>query len=444
MTMANLQIHRGDETVRVSDGGAGMDQPRGGRGLDLPRRSRKRRRLVLAIVGVAAALGGATYALRRVSGAAPTADRDELWIGTVERGPLLLQVQGQGSLVPEDVHWVSAPMAGRVVRVLVQPGAVVHAHDVLLELSNPDAELAALDADREVSAARVQLTTLQASLDGQVLAQESTVTTLDGDRAMADKRARIDSDMKDQGVVASLDAEESSAKSEQLAGRVRFEQRRLGALRRGQAAQLKAQQEQIARLETLAAFRHHQVESLRLEAGYDGVLQDMTLQAGQSVAAGAPCAKVVDPSRLKAQLRIPEIQAKDVGVGLHATVDLHGAKVEGTVSRVDPAAVGGTVKVDVALDGALPKAARPDLTVDGMIELDRTGDILHVGRPALGDAQGTANVFKVVGDEAVRVPVAFGRASIKDIEVVRGLAAGDRIILSDTSRWDGVDRIRLK
>ncbi len=423
-----------------------MDVPRAG-GLGLPWRSRGRRwrRIGLTVIAGAALIGGVTLAMRRMASAAPTANRDELWIGTVEQSPLLLQVQGQGSLVPEDVHWVSAPTGGRVVRVLVQPGAVVKADTVLIELANPDAELAALGADRDVAAARVALTTLQASLDGQVLAQESTVTSLSGDRAMADHRAKIDTDMSDKGVVAQLDADESTARSEQLAGRVEFEQKRLAALRRGQAAQIKAQEDQIARLQTLADFRHRQLDELKLTAGYDGVLQELPLQAGQSVAAGAACAKIVDPSRLKAELRVPELQAKDLSIGLHATIDLRSSKVLGTVSRIDPAAVGGTVKVDVAMAQPLPKGARPDLTVDGVIELERTGDILHVARPALGDAQASATVFKLVGDdEAVRVPVSFGRASVKDIEIVRGLSAGDRIILSDTSRWDGVARIRLK
>jgi HlyD family secretion protein len=425
-------------------GGGGREVAITGSGLDVPRRRRKRSRWLIAGALVLAGAIGVTLAMRTISSSLPSVDRDQIWIGTVERGPLELAVQGQGTLVPEEIHWISAPMSGRVVRVLAQPGAVVHPDDVLLELSNPDAELAALDADRQVGAAKVALSTLQASLDGQVLAQESEVQTLESDRAIADHRAKIDTDMKDQGVVAPLTAEESAARSEQLAGRVGFEKRRLGALRRGQAAQIQAAKDQIVRLQQLADFRHRQVDELRLRAGTEGVLQELALQAGQSVAAGAPCAKVVKPDKLKAVLRVSELAAKDVAAGQRATVDLRTGKVEGTVARVDPAAENGTVKVDVALPAELPKGARPDLTVDGVIELEKTGDILHVQRPAVGDSHAQVAVFKVVGDEAVRVNVTFGRASVKDIEVVSGLVPGDRIILSDMSRFDGRERVRLK
>jgi HlyD family secretion protein len=411
-------------------------------GIDLPRRRRRWGwKLAGAAIVVIAAV--ATVGLRRLAGAEPSIDRDQVWIGTVERGPLELSVQGQGQLVAEEVHWISAPQAGRVVRVLVLPGAQVHADTVLVELANPDAELAALDADRQVSAAKVALSTLGANLDGQVLAQESSVQSLEQDRAMADQRATIDRDMHDQGVVATLTANESIAKSEQLAGRVGFEKRRLSALRRGQAAQIEAARDEIARLQQLADFRHRQLAELTLRAGVEGVLQELPLQAGQAVATGAPCAKVVRPDKLKAVLRVPEVAAKDVAPGLHVAVDLRTGKVDGIVARVDPAATNGTVSIDVALPAELPKGARPDLGVDGVIELEKTGDVLHVGRPALGDSHATATVFKVVGDEAVRVPVTFGRASLRDIEVVGGLDAGDRIILSDMARWNGRDRIRL-
>jgi len=419
--------------------------PDGGGGLDLPRRPRRRRRRIVTAIGVAAVVVVAgTLVVEHLASGVPAIDRDELRIGTVARGPLDLEVDGPGTLVPEQIRWISAPMAGRVVRVLAEPGAEVHADTVLLELSNPDAELAALDADREVAAARVALTTLRAKLDGEVLAQRSTVSTLESDRTLADHRARIDAEMRTKGVVAELDAEESKARSEQLTSRVDFEQRRLRALHRSQAAQLQAQQDEITRLQAIADFRHRQLDDLRLRAGVDGVLQDLPLQVGQSVVAGAPCAKVVRPDRLKAVLRVPELAARDVAIGQHAIVDLRATKVEGTVARIDPAAVDGTVKVDVALAAPLPRAARPELNVDGTIELERTGDVLHVPRPALGDAHGRSLVWKVVGDHAVRVPVTFGRASLRDIEVTSGLAAGDRIVLSDMSRWDGADRVDLR
>ncbi len=413
--------------------------------MDIVRPRARRRWVRVAGLGAGALVAVAllTWGIRRWRDRAPEVDRGAVLVGTVEHSELRLEVSGPGTLVPEEIRWVSAPVAARVDRILVQPGAVVTAETVLLELVNPDAELAALDADREVADAGSRLATLQASLDGARLAQESTISVLESYLVMAKRRAQVDAEMAATGVVPELEAAEARDLRDQLASRLSFEKKRLVTMRRSESSQLEAQRAEVERLRALAEFRRRQLDALKLRAGVAGVVQELPLHVGQSVPAGAPCAKVVDPSRLKAVLRIPEGMARDLGRGLRAVVDTRSGKVEGEVVRVDPAATHGTVAVDIALS-SLPKGARPDLTVDGVIELERTGAILHVARPSVGEAHGTVSLFKLVGDEAVRVQVQLGRASLRDIEIVSGLGAGDQIILSDMSRWDGVDRLRLR
>lgn len=415
--------------------------------MDVPRRITRRPRLRrVALVALAVvAVGGVTLGLRFLRGRAPAIDRDALWVGTVERGDLRLTVRGAGTLVPEEVRWAAAPMGARVERVLVQAGAEVTADTVLCELVNPDAELAVLDAERELATAQAELARLGASLDSVRLAQESTIATLDADRAIATRRAAIEDEMAKNGVSSSLESAESADRADQLAGRLSFEKRRLATMRRGDAAQLTAQRAEVERLRALAEFRRRQLAALQVKAGTVGVVQAIAVEAGQVVATGAPLAKVVRPDRLKAELRIPEDAAQDLRIGLPAVVDTRSGKVEGKVARVDPAAKNGAVIVDVAFAGPLPHGARPDLTVDGEVELAFAGDRLHVARPAIGEAHARASLWKLTRDgEAVRVPVTFGRASTDKIEIVSGLAAGDRVILSDMSRWDGHDRLRLE
>jgi multidrug efflux pump subunit AcrA (membrane-fusion protein) len=394
--------------------------------------------------GALAIAAAATVGMRALRQRAPEVDRESLWIGTVARGPLALAVRGPGTLVPEEIRWASAPMAGRVEKVQVQPGAAVDADAILVELSNPDAELAALDAARAVAAAEAELARLTASLDGARLAQESAVVSMAADLAMASRRAQVDADMGRKGVLPELETAESRDRAQQLEGRLAFEKKRLGTMARGDRAQLAAQRAEVERLHQLAAFRQRQLDALTVRAGSAGVVQEVAVQVGQSLAVGAPLAKIVRPDRLKAELRIPEVQAQDVTVGLAAVIDTRSGTVTGTVARIDPAARNGSVTVDVALTGELPKAARPDLNVDGVIELEHTGDVLYVARPTVGEARAATTLFKITGDEAVRVPVRFGRAALQEIEVVSGLSAGDRVVLSDMSRWDGQDRVRLR
>jgi multidrug resistance efflux pump len=383
--------------------------------------------------------------VRALKNRVPSVPRSQLWIGTVQRGPLTLEVRGQGTLVPTEFRWASAPVAARVDRVLVQPGVAVAADAVLLELANPDAELAALTADRDVAQADAEIARLAAQLDGTRLAQESAVAGLDADAAMARRRSTIDSAMAQKGVIADLESLESKDRAGQLVGRAEFEKKRLGALRRGNTAQLEAQHAQVERLRALATFRRRQLDALHVRAGQVGVVQQVAVEIGQTVAVGAPLAKVVVPDRLQARLRIPESSTEDLALGLKATIDTRNGVVAGEVVRIDPAAQNGSVTVDVKLTAAPPKSARVDQNVEGVIELAHTGDVLHVARPAIGEAHQTATLFKLDGDGgAHRVTVKFGRAALKDIEIASGLSAGDQVVLSDMSKWDGQDRLGIE
>jgi HlyD family secretion protein len=414
--------------------------------MDVPRTgARPRTRRVVLLVGAVLTLAAITLGVRALKNRVPSVPRSQLWIGTVQRGPLTLEVRGQGTLVPTDFRWASAPVPARVDKVLVQAGAQVEADTVLIELANPDAELAALEADRDVAAAEAELARLGAQLDGTRLAQESAVASLDADVAMAKRRSTIDSAMAEKGVIADLESLESKDRAGQLVGRAEFEKKRLGALRRGNTAQLEAQHAQVERLRALAGFRRRQLDALHVRAGQVGVVQQVAVEIGQTVAVGAPLAKVVVPDRLQARLRIPESSTEDLALGLKATIDTRNGVVAGEVVRIDPAAQNGSVTVDVKLTAAPPKSARVDQNVEGVIELAHTGDVLHIARPAIGEAHQTATLFKLDGDGgAQRVTVKFGRAALKDIEIASGVSAGDQVVLSDMSKWDGQDRLGIE
>jgi hypothetical protein len=315
---------------------------------------------------------------------------------------------------------------------------------VLVELSNPDAELAMLEADRDVAAAEGELARLAAQLDGTRLAQESAVAGLDADVVMANRRKQIDTNMAQKGVISELESAESVDRAGQLTGRLGFEKKRLGALQRGNAAQLEAQHAQVERLRALAVFRRKQLEALHVRAGQVGVVQQVAVEAGQAIAAGAPLAKVVVPDRLQARLRISEASVGDVALGLVSTIDTRAGVIHGEVTRIDPAAQNGSVLVDVRFTEPLPKSARPDQNVDGTIELAHTGDVLHIARPAVGEAHASVPLFVISDGEARRVIVKLGRAALKDIEIASGLREGDQVVLSDMSKWDGRDRLRIE
>ncbi len=387
-----------------------------------PRRSPVRPVLYgLAVVAVA----GVTVGLGRLRAAAPVVDRASIWIDTVKRGPLVREIQAQGLLVPEEVRWISAVAPARVERVLVQPGAAVRADTVLMVLANSDLELAALEAERQLASAHSDLVNLQASLEGQKLAQESQVATLRSELGDARRRATADDDLAKKGFLSDLELGQTRDRASELTGRLAFEQKRGEALGRGQAAQIAAQKQQVERQRAIAQVRRREVDDLHVRAGVAGVLQQLPLQAGQSVAPGALLAKVARPDKLKAEVRVPEVQAKDVQLGLRVAIDTHSA-------------------VDVALTGELPAGARPDLSVAATIELERLDDVLFVGRPAGGQASTSLLKLERDGTTALRTPVQLGRSSVKAIEIIHGLKEGDQVILSDMSQWNAADRVRLR
>jgi len=414
--------------------------------VDIPRDPPKRtgRYAAYAAAGLIV-LVGVTVGLRRLRPAAPSVEKGTVWMDTVQRGPMVREVLGQGTLVPEEIQWLAARTSARVERVPVKPGAVVKADTIILELSNSDLELQALEADRQLAQAQAELVNLQASLNSQKLAQESTVASIGSDLADARRRARADEELAKKGFLSELEQGQTLGRANELSGRLEFEKKRLAAQSQGITAQVAAQRAQVERLRSIAQFRRKEVDGLKLRAGVDGVLQELSLQNGQAVAAGTLLAKVVRPDKLKAEIRIPETQAKDVVIGQKATVDTRNGVVAGHVVRIDPAAQAGTVRVDVTLDGPLPAGARPDLNVEGTIEIERLPSVLYVGRPASGQPGTTVGLFRLDADgtAAERTPVKLGRSSVKNIEIVAGLHEGDRVILSDMSQWDQVDRIRL-
>ena len=397
-------------------------------------------------VGALIAVAGVSMGLGRLKAAAPTVEKGTVWMDTVQRGPMVREVLGQGTLVPEEIRWIAAKTSARVERVLVKPGATVKPDTVILELANSDLELAALEADRQLAQAQAEVANLAATLNSQRLAQESVIASLGSDLGDAQRRARADEELAKKGFLSELEQGQTRDRERELTGRLEFERKRLNAQGKGIAAQMAAQRAQIERLRSISEFRRKEVDGLKLTAGVDGVLQELALQPGQSVAAGALLAKVARPDRLQAEVRIPETQAKDVRVGQKATIDTRNGIIPGRVARIDPAAVQGTVRVDVTLEGALPPGARPDLNVEGTIEIERLPSVLYVGRPAFGQPESTVGLFKLESDGSIaeRVSVKLGRSSVKSVEILAGLEQGDRVILSDMSQWDQVDRIRLK
>jgi HlyD family secretion protein len=401
---------------------------------------------VLAAVAIVAVLAGATVAIGRIEVQPPTAVRAGLWIGTVERGEMLREVQGNGKLVPEHIQWITTLSAARVEHIFVRPGTAVEADTVLIELRNPELELLALEAERDVSRAKVELANMRASLRSEKLAQETTVATLRVDNSTAKRKADASADLGGKGYMSGDDQYSARAQLEASDRRISLEEQRLSVIGDGLTRRLAAQSGLLDRLVTIAEFRRNRLAALQIRAGVPGVLQELPLEAGQWLNPGGLLAKVARPDQLKARLAIPETLAKDVAIGQTAHIDTRNGIVDGKVVRVDPAASGGTVTVDVALEGALPKGARPDLTIVGTVELERLPNILYVRRPAFAQPDSTVGIFRVDADDrhATRVNVQLGRASVTTIEVLAGLDEGDAIILSDLSKWDAQDRLTLE
>ncbi|MBE7499998.1 MAG: HlyD family efflux transporter periplasmic adaptor subunit [Verrucomicrobiales bacterium] len=414
---------------------------------ELGRRRRRRRALYSAAALVL--LAGTTLGLSRLKPAAPRVDRHAIYTDTVKRGEMLRQVRGNGTLVPEEVNWVPAITAGRVERIRVLPGAAVKTDTILVELSNPEVEHAAFEAAWQLKAAEAQFNKLKVQLETERLGQEAQAAQLRAECSVAKLDAQADAELAAGKLVDRLTALRSQTKAEQLDIRCELEEKRLRILQDSHDAQLAAQQAEIERLRAFLELRRNQEARLQVRSGLDGVLQRLgdreTLQVGQQLPAGALVARVANPARLKAEIKIVETQAKDVAPGQKAVIDTRNGKIAGHVVRVDPAVQNGTVTVDVTLDEALPRGARPDLSVEGVIELERLADVLHVGRPVQGQADSLVGLFKVSagGREAERVPVRLGRSSVNTIEVLSGLELGDTILLNDMSQYDAHDRVRL-
>lgn len=427
---------------RFSPATSSMDVPRP----DLARKRRRRR--VLWGAGTLLALAAVTWGLARLEPAAPLVEQP--WMDTVRRGDIPRQVRGPGLLVPEQIQYVQADTDGRVERILVQPGAEVLPETVLLELSNPELTQAAFDAEWELKGAEAQLAKLKTSLESERLQQQATLATLKAELAQALLEAEADETLAREGLVPEITRRRSRSKADDYAQRVGIEERRLAFFGENIASQLAVQQAEVEKLRAALALKQRQVANLQVRAGITGVLQQTgdtaPLQVGQRIGPAATLAKVVLPTRLKAEVRVPETQAKDVTRGQKALVDTRNGVVPGRVVRVDPAVQNGSVLVEVKLEGPLPPGARPDLSVEGTIELELLSDVVYVGKPVQAQPGATVGLFRVVegGRHAVRVPVQLGRASVTAIEIVAGLQPGDRVILSDMSQWDAHNRVRLK
>ncbi len=417
--------------------------------MDIPRESQARqkkiRRTIYGLVLIAS-LVLVTVGLSRLKPASPSVDQATLLIDTVKRGPMLRQVRGLGTLAPEEIRWLPAATQGRVEKRLVLPGTQVKADTIILELSNPDVEQAYVDAELQLKAAEADSKNLRVQLDTDLLNQRAAAATVLSDYRQAKLQAEVDMQLAKEGLQSDLLVKKSALRAEELKTRNEIEDQRLAIREESVKARLAAQQAQVDQKRALYELRKKQLDSLKVRSGVDGTLQLLPVDVGQQVTIGTNLARVANPHRLKAEIRIAETQAKDVEIGQVASIDTRNGIVPGRVSRIDPSVQNGTRTVDVTLEGPLPPGAVPDLSVDGTIELERLTDVVYVGRPVQGQANSTVGLFKLTedGKEAVRVQVKLGRSSVNTIEIVDGLKVGDRVILSDMSAQDAVDRIRLQ
>ncbi len=420
--------------------------------MDIPRKNSKRlkylRRGLYVIVGLVI-VGLVSVGLARLEPAAPSVDRRTLWFDTVKRGSMLRQVRGVGTLVSEDIMVVPASVSGRVTRIRVLPGAIVDANTVILEMSNPDLELELLDARSQLNSAKARLTAQKTNLQDQLLGNEASLAQYQASHDEAKLRAEVNQKQFEQDLIPELELTLSKTTAERAGRLLEINKRRFEMFEKQTVpAQLAELEESVSQAESLCELKRRQIESLKVKAGTSGVLAQIRdkIEPGQQISPGTVLARITNPTHLKAQLKIPEVQARDVLIGLPAEVDTYNGTVMGKVSRIDPTVIEGNVTVDVTLEGELPKGARPDLSVTGTIEIERLEDVLNVGRPVFASSEGVSELFKVVedGKYAIRARVQFGRVSVSTIEVLEGLQVGDEIVLSDMSQWDGQDRIRLK
>ena len=410
-------------------------------------KAKKRRRQALTIAIGVVLLAGITFLVMRLKPAAPTVDRSVVWTDIVKRGPMVRQVRGLGTLVPREdaIRQIPAQSEATVVRILTLPGSDVKADTILMELSDPQLSQEALDAELSLKSARADLSNVQVKVQSDLMAQKSTAATVNADYKQAQRQAQIDKSLYSLGVISGLAYSGSQGTADQLSTRDKLQEQTVAINEKAVESQLAVQQAKVAQAEAIYGLKKQQLDALKVRAGIAGVLTDMPLAVGQHVTMGTMLAQVVVRNQLKAQLKIAETQARDIEIGQPASIDTHNGLADGIVSRIDPAVQNGTVTVDVKLVGALPEGARPDLSVDGTIDLERMKDVLYVGRPAFGNENSTISLFKLdqQGKGAVRVPVKVGRASVNAIQVLEGLHEGDTVILSDMSRWDTTDRIRL-
>lgn len=378
--------------------------------------------------------------------AVQTVERSAVLIDSVRRGDVVREVRGPGTLVPEHIRWITAQTSARVERLVSESGREVSSGQLLLELSNPDLQIQTMQAEQQVRQAQIELLNLRTNLRSQLLTQEGVVASMRTQYVSAMQELAAADSLARQRLVSTFDLQNRKAQAEEFTTRLRVEQERLKLMEQAIDAQVATQGSQVEQLRAIAVNQQNRLRSLQVRAPGHGVLQDLTLQLGQWVPEGTTLAKVVQPGALKAVLRIPESQAKDVAIGQQATIDTRNGLVRGHVTRKDPSAQGGSVTVDVALDGPLPAGAVPDLSIDGTVVIERLTDVLYSGRPAFSVGSGAASVFKVIdgGKAAVRVPVELGKSSVNVIEIIRGLEIGDRIIVSDMSQYATADRIRIK
>jgi multidrug efflux pump subunit AcrA (membrane-fusion protein) len=389
-----------------------------------------------------------SFFVLRLKPAVPSVERSGIWTDTVKRGPLVRQVRGPGSLVPREdrIRLIPAETEATVVRIRVLPGAKVTADTVLMDLVDPTVQQQMLDAQLQLKGAEADYQNTRAKLDSDLMTQKAGAATVGADQQQAALQAQTDKSLYDLGVISGLTYSASKGKSDELKLRNDLEKQRLTLNQATIATQLAVAQTKVDQAKAVLALKQKQLDALSVRAGIDGVLVDLPHQVGEHVAPGITLAKVVQPDQLKASLKIAETQARDIQIGQPAEIDTHNGVIPGKVTRIDPAVQNGTVTVDVELAGALPQGARPDLSVDGTIDLDRLSDVLYVGRPALGNENSTISLFRLSpdGTSAVKVPVKVGRASVNNIQVLEGLQPGDTVVLSDMSRWDANDRLRVE
>lgn len=408
-------------------------------------RKKKNRRILYTVVGLAVVLL-VTVALARLKPAAPSVDRATVWTDTVKRGPMLREVRGLGTLVPETIRLIPAATDGQVQQRYILPGTPVKADTVILDLINPELEQSTLDAEFQLKGAQAEYNNIKAQLQNQLMEQRSRAAAIRSSYHTAELQMETNEKLEKNGLVSSLIVKTSEVQAEELGKQNDLAEKQVDTFANSIDAQLAVQQSKVDEQRALYELKKSQLDQLHVRPGIDGVLQELDVEVGQKVTMGTVLARVAQPTHLKAQLKIAETQAKDVVIGQKASVDTHNGLISGRVMRIDPAVVNGTVTVDVALEGPLPSGARPDLSVEGTIEIERLADVLYVGRPVHGEPDTTVGLFKLVDDgkAAERVQVTLGRTSVNTVEITKGLQAGDQVILSDMSAWDNFDRVQLK